>query len=76
MISDLVRCHFRPDVATIQAMVVRLCISAVLILFAAAQIRSAAQDAGTPVISVSVNLVKVPFSVFDYQGNLVADLRP
>ena len=57
-------------------MVVRLCFSAVLILFAAAQIRSAAQDAGTPVISVSVNLVKVPFSVFDYRGNLVADLRP
>ena len=37
--------------------------------------RSAAQDGEAPTISVSVNLVKVPVSVFDYSGNMVDDLR-
>ncbi len=36
--------------------------------------RSEAQDAN-PVFSVSVNLVKVPISVFDEAGNLVTSLR-
>jgi Ca-activated chloride channel homolog len=49
--------------------------SAVLLFLVAAQSRPAAQETNTPVISVSVNLVKVPFSVFDLQGNLVSDLR-
>jgi len=33
------------------------------------------QDKATPIISVSVNLVKIPISVFDTQGNLVSELR-
>jgi Ca-activated chloride channel family protein len=49
--------------------------SAILLLLVAAQSRPAAQETNSPVISVSVNLVKVPFSVFDLKGDLVSDLR-
>jgi VWFA-related protein len=37
--------------------------------------RSAVQDTSPSTISVSVNLVKVPISVFDERGNLITDLR-
>jgi Ca-activated chloride channel homolog len=47
----------------------------ILTFLVAVQSRPAIQDANTPIISVSVNLVKVPVSVFDSQGNLVSDLR-
>jgi Ca-activated chloride channel homolog len=33
------------------------------------------QNSGSPNFSVSVNLVKVPISIFDGRGNLVGDLR-
>jgi VWFA-related protein len=41
----------------------------------AAQSRPATQDTNSPTFSVSVNLVKIPVSVFDEHGNLVTDLR-
>jgi Ca-activated chloride channel homolog len=47
----------------------------ILFILLAAQSRPAAQDSNTPIISVSVNLVKVPVSVFDSHGNLVSNLR-
>ena len=47
----------------------------VLSVLLAAKSPPAFQDANIPTISVSVNLVKVPVSVFDYQGNLIPDLR-
>ncbi len=49
--------------------------SAFLILLVVAQSRPAAQETNVPVISVSVNLVKVPVSVFDLKGNLIPELR-
>jgi Ca-activated chloride channel homolog len=50
--------------------------SAVLLSFFAAQSRPALpQDKNAAVISVSVNLVKIPISVFDGEGNLVPNLR-
>jgi Ca-activated chloride channel family protein len=42
---------------------------------AAGNVFPGAQDGGASTISVSVNLVKVPISVFDHHGNLVSDLR-
>ena len=48
---------------------------AVLLFLAAAQGRPAAQETNVPIISVSVDLVKVPFSVFDLKGDLVSNLR-
>jgi VWFA-related protein len=48
---------------------------AVLAGFLAAQGRPATQDSKPSTFSVSVNLVKVPISVFDSVGNLVTDLR-
>jgi Ca-activated chloride channel family protein len=47
----------------------------VLIGASAAQSRPAGQDSEPSKFSVSVNLVKVPISVFDNSGNLVTDLR-
>jgi VWFA-related protein len=49
--------------------------SAVLLFLVAAQGRPAAQETNVPIISVSVDLVKVPFSVFDLKGDLVSNLR-
>ena len=48
---------------------------AVLIGVFALQSRSTAQDTPAPSFSVSVNLVKVPITLFDSQGRLVDDLR-
>ena len=48
---------------------------AILAGFFAAQSRPATQDSDSPNFSVSVNLVKVPISVFDDRGNLVTALR-
>jgi Ca-activated chloride channel homolog len=48
---------------------------AVLISFFSAASRPAVQDTNTSYFSVSVNLVKVPISVFDSAGNLVASLK-
>jgi Ca-activated chloride channel homolog len=45
------------------------------IFLLAMQSRPATQDSDTPIISVSVNLVKVPISVFDNAGNLISELR-
>ena len=66
---------FAREIATIKPMYIRWIASAVLFLLVAAQSRPATQDTNIPTISVSVNLVKVPFSVFDLKGNLVSDLR-
>jgi Ca-activated chloride channel homolog len=41
----------------------------------AMQSRSMPQDSNSPSFSVSVNLVKVPISIFDEQGNLAGNLR-
>ncbi len=49
--------------------------SAFLILLVVAQSRPAAQETNVPVISISVNLVKVPVSIFDLKGNLIPELR-
>ncbi len=46
-----------------------------LISLLTAPIRPAVQDSDAPNFSVSVNLVKVPISVFDMDGNMVASLR-
>jgi VWFA-related protein len=48
---------------------------AILFGFFAILGRPATQDTNPSTISVSVNLVKVPISVFDERGNLVTDLR-
>jgi Ca-activated chloride channel family protein len=49
---------------------------AILFSFIAVQSQPASQqDNNTPIISVSVNLVKIPFSVFDERGNLISELR-
>ncbi len=48
---------------------------AILISFFAISGRSQNKDVELPTISVSVNLIKVPISVFDHRGNLVNDLR-
>ena len=48
---------------------------AVLISLFSASSRPAVQDTDTSTFSVSVNLVKVPISVFDDRGNLVDSLR-
>jgi VWFA-related protein len=48
---------------------------AVLACVFATQGHPAIQESQLPSLSVSVNLVKVPISVFDNQGFLVADLR-
>ena len=48
---------------------------AVLFTLLASGGQSAAQDGETPTISVSVNLIKVPISVFDANGNMVDDLQ-
>lgn len=56
-------------------MCIKWIVSACLLFLVAAQSRPEAQDKNIPVISVSVNLVKVPFSVFDLKGDLVSDLR-
>jgi len=48
---------------------------AVLIGVFTLQSRSTAQDTPAPSFSVSVNLVKVPITIFDSQGRLVDDLR-
>ena len=46
-----------------------------LACFSAVPAHTSSQDAQTPTFSVSVNLVKVPISVFDEQGLLVTNLR-
>ncbi|MBN1571123.1 MAG: VWA domain-containing protein [Acidobacteria bacterium] len=67
---------FVGKIATIQPMWLKMLAPAVLFCLIAAQSRPANQENRTaPVISVSVNLVKVPISVFDETGNLVSDLR-
>jgi Ca-activated chloride channel homolog len=48
---------------------------AALISFLAMQGRPVTQPSEQPSFSISVNLIKVPISVFDAQGNLVGDLR-
>jgi VWFA-related protein len=53
---------------------IRWILSSVLLFLVAALSHPVAQEMNTPVISVSVNLVKVPFSVFDLKGDLVSDL--
>jgi VWFA-related protein len=45
------------------------------VLLATQVVRPAAQSSGAADISVSVNLVKVPLSVFDAKGNLVSSLQ-
>ncbi len=51
-----------------------LALALLLTIFAAAS-RPAIQDSDSSIFSVSVNLVKVPISVFDSLGNLVTSLR-
>lgn len=66
---------FAGEIATIIAMRPKLLVFSILLFLAAAPSRPAAQDGETPVISVSVNLVKVPISVFNEKGNMIGDLR-
>lgn len=63
------------NAAKIQTMLKIAAPLAVFICFIAAVALSEIQDDESPTISVSVNLVKVPISVFDHSGNLVNDLR-
>lgn len=50
--------------------------AAILLSFIAVQSQPAIQqDQSTAIFSVSVNLVKIPISVFDSEGNLVPNLR-
>jgi Ca-activated chloride channel family protein len=54
----------------------RIAVSAFFFCFIAAQSLSAIQqDTRSATISVSVNLVKIPLSVFDANGNLIPKLR-
>lgn len=53
----------------------RMLALAVLASLFAVPSRPATQDSKSSTFSVSVNLVKVPISVFDSQGDLVTDLR-
>jgi VWFA-related protein len=67
---------FAAEIATIKAMAPKTSIAIILLGILAVQIPFAgSQDKSTAVISVSVNLVKIPISVFDAQGNLVSELR-
>ena len=66
---------FVRKIATIWSMLLKWIAPAVLFFLVAAQSRPVAQETNIPIISISVNLVKVPFSVFDERGNLVSDLR-
>jgi VWFA-related protein len=63
------------NAAKIESMWQKMSALSILSLLLASQSPSAVQDTNTPTISVSVNLVKVPISIFDYQNNLVSDLR-
>ncbi len=57
-------------------MVLKKMAATILLCIFAAQLPPAApQENAAPVISVSVNLVKIPISIFDTQGNLVPELR-
>ncbi len=60
---------------TISTMWLRTSAVAVLIVFFSVAGRPAVQDSVTSDFSVSVNLVKVPISVFDSLGNLVTGLK-
>jgi VWFA-related protein len=66
---------FMRKIATIRLMWQKTFALAVLASLFAVQSRPATQDSTSPDFSVSVNLVKVPLSVFDSQGNLVTALR-
>jgi len=61
--------------AKIHTMLKIAALLAVFIVFIAAAGLSGIQDDEPPTISISVNLVKVPLSVFDHNGDLVNDLR-
>jgi Ca-activated chloride channel family protein len=66
----------RPNIATIMPMWQRTPLLLALICLSLAQVaRPAAQSSGSPTFSVSVDLVKVPLSVFDEKGSLTGDLR-
>jgi len=66
---------FATKIATICAMWQKTLALAVLASLFAAQSRPADQDSKPSDFAVSVNLVKVPISVFDDLGNLVTSLR-
>ncbi len=67
---------FGAKIVTIRMMRFKMLAPAILVAFIAVQSRPAIQENQTaPTISVSVNLVKIPISVFDQRGNLVAQLR-
>ncbi len=65
----------KQKVATIRFMRRKMLVLAALISFFVATGQPAIQDTDIPSFSVSVNLVKVPISVFDEEGNLVTALR-
>jgi VWFA-related protein len=68
--------QFAQKTATISIMGVKRLFTALLIVFIAIQVRSIArQNAGPSTFSISVNLVKVPISIFDANGKLVTELR-
>jgi VWFA-related protein len=62
-------------IATIKQMRQKILILTILISLIAVPIQSALQDSNPPSFSVSVNLVKVPISVFDLEGNMITSLR-
>jgi Ca-activated chloride channel homolog len=75
---DRVKHSFPPvdNIATIMPMWQRAFAFFILAIIVATQVvRPASQSSGSADISVSVNLVKVPLSVFDAKGNLVSHLQ-
>lgn len=66
--------RLRSKTATITIMLQRILVSALFALFGSA-VFSQPPSQENPSFSVSVNLVKVPISVFDHAGNLISMLR-
>jgi|WetSurSiteA1Bulk_404760.scaffolds.fasta_scaffold02570_1 Ca-activated chloride channel homolog len=67
---------FAGKIATICTMWSKMLVPVVLFCLAAAQSQPAMQqDKNAAIISVSVNLVKIPITVLDEKGNLVSELR-
>ena len=67
---------FAVKIVTIWSMWLKMLVPAILFSLVAVQSPPAMQqDKNDAIISVSVNLVKIPITVFDDKGNLVSELR-
>ncbi len=69
------RVSFVEKIDTILAMIHKALALLAIICSFAIQTHPAVQDSELPKISVSVDLVKVPISVFDHRGFMVTDLK-